>query len=95
MTAVEQLYQLIQTLPEQQVSEVLNFAEFLRQRQVSPPRPISEPTTRTVNGEKSIDPLANLRNSAFIGCINDDSNLAENSETLAYQILSQSTEQPL
>lgn len=35
MTATEKLYQIIQTLPEAQISEVLNFAEFLQHRQAS------------------------------------------------------------
>ncbi len=37
MTAAERLYQLIQTLPEDQITEVLHFAEFLHQKQLSPP----------------------------------------------------------
>lgn len=37
MTAAEKLYQLIQTLPESQINEVLHFAEFLQQKQLSPP----------------------------------------------------------
>ena len=32
MTAAEKLHQLIQTLPEAQVNEVLHFAEFLQQK---------------------------------------------------------------
>jgi Protein of unknown function (DUF2281) len=39
MTAAEKLYQLIQTLPENQIYEVLNFAEFLHQKQLNPPHP--------------------------------------------------------
>lgn len=35
MTAAEKLRQLIQILPEHQISEVLNFAEFLHQKQRS------------------------------------------------------------
>jgi hypothetical protein len=35
------------------------------------------------------DPLAKLRNSDFIGCIEDEPNLAEKSEAIAHQILSQ------
>ena len=38
MTAAEKLYQLIQTLPENQINEVLNFAEFLHQKQLTPPQ---------------------------------------------------------
>lgn len=33
MTAADRLYQLIQILPESQVTEVLHFAEFLYQRE--------------------------------------------------------------
>ncbi|UJB71132.1 DUF2281 domain-containing protein [Acaryochloris sp. 'Moss Beach'] len=35
MTAAEKLYELIQSLPESQVNEVLNFAEFLHQKQLN------------------------------------------------------------
>ena len=35
MTAAERLYQLIQTLPEDQITEVLHFAEFLHQKQLT------------------------------------------------------------
>ena len=35
MTAAERLYQLIQALPENQINEVLNFAEFLHQKQLT------------------------------------------------------------
>jgi len=38
MTAAEKLYQLIQTLPEEQINEVLHFAEFLYQKQLIPPQ---------------------------------------------------------
>jgi hypothetical protein len=34
MTATEKLYQVIQNLPEKQINEVLNFAEFLHQKQL-------------------------------------------------------------
>ena len=33
MTAAEKLYQLIQSLSEQQIAEILNFAEFLQQKE--------------------------------------------------------------
>lgn len=35
MTTAEKLQQLIQVLPESQLNEVLNFAEFLHQKQRS------------------------------------------------------------
>ncbi|MCT7971899.1 DUF2281 domain-containing protein [Laspinema olomoucense] len=35
MTAAEKLYKLIQTLPESQINEVLHFAEFLQQKQLT------------------------------------------------------------
>jgi hypothetical protein len=35
MTAAEKLYQLIQTLPESQINEILHFAEFLQQKQLT------------------------------------------------------------
>ncbi len=34
MTTAEKLYQLIQTFQEKQINEVLNFAEFLHQKQI-------------------------------------------------------------
>jgi Protein of unknown function (DUF2281) len=39
MTASEKLHQLIQILPENQINEVLNFAEFLHQKQLTPSQP--------------------------------------------------------
>ena len=48
MTAAEKLYQIIQTLPENQINEVLNFAEFLHQKQHTAPQPtIIPPGTLT------------------------------------------------
>ncbi|NJO95026.1 MAG: DUF2281 domain-containing protein, partial [Pleurocapsa sp. CRU_1_2] len=46
MTAAEKLYQLIQTLPESQIYEVLHFAEFLPPKQLLPP-PANPPGTLT------------------------------------------------
>lgn len=49
MTAAERLYQLIQTLPEDQITEVLHFAEFLHQKQLATvaPAPAMPPGTLT------------------------------------------------
>lgn len=45
MTATEKLYQLIQTLPENQINEILDFAESLQQKkQVPPPKAIPSGT---------------------------------------------------
>jgi uncharacterized protein (DUF433 family) len=38
MTATEKLYQLIQTLPESQINEILHFAESLQQKQITSPQ---------------------------------------------------------
>lgn len=38
MTATEKLHQLIQALPEEQINEVLHFAEFLHQKQHTNPQ---------------------------------------------------------
>ena len=38
MTAAEKLYQLVQILSENQINEVLNFAEFLHQKQLTAPQ---------------------------------------------------------
>ncbi|NET40098.1 MAG: DUF2281 domain-containing protein [Cyanothece sp. SIO1E1] len=35
MTAAEKLYQLVQTFSENQINEVLHFAEFLQQKQLT------------------------------------------------------------
>jgi hypothetical protein len=43
MTATEKLYQLIQALPEKQINEVLNFAEFLHQKQLTTSQPTAIP----------------------------------------------------
>jgi Protein of unknown function (DUF2281) len=50
MTAAEKLYQLIQTLPENQINEVLNFAEFLHQKQPSPTQAIPPGTLTGLRG---------------------------------------------
>ena len=52
MTAVEKLYQLVQTLSENQVNEVLNFVEFLhhKQRIVSQPQIIPPGTLTGLRG---------------------------------------------
>lgn len=47
MTAAEKLYQLIQTLPESQITEVLHFAEFLQQKQLTTPQQAIPPGTLT------------------------------------------------
>jgi hypothetical protein len=48
MTSAEKLYQLIQALPESQINAVLNFAEFLHQKQLKPPQaPAIPPGTLT------------------------------------------------
>jgi hypothetical protein len=50
MTAAEKLYQLIQTLPEDQINEVLHFAEFLHQKQLSSPQAIAPSTLPGLRG---------------------------------------------
>ncbi|MDX2270346.1 MAG: DUF2281 domain-containing protein [Cyanobacteriota bacterium] len=47
MTAVERLYQLIQALLENQINEVLNFAEFLNQKQLTALQSTAIPGTLT------------------------------------------------
>ncbi|MFO8039467.1 MAG: DUF2281 domain-containing protein [Sodalinema sp.] len=44
MTATEKLYELIQILPENQIQEVLDFAEFIQHKQRSSIQPISPGT---------------------------------------------------
>jgi len=43
MTDAEKLYELIQSLPESQINQVLNFAEFLHQKQLTTPQPQAIP----------------------------------------------------
>jgi hypothetical protein len=50
MTAAEKLHQLIQILPESQINEVLNFAEFLHQKQLPPPQSIPPGTLTGLRG---------------------------------------------
>ncbi len=50
MTAAEKLYQLIQALPENQINEVLNFAEFLHQKQLTIPQAIPSGTLTGLRG---------------------------------------------
>jgi Protein of unknown function (DUF2281) len=50
MTATEKLYQLIQVLPPSQINEVLNFAEFLHQKQIVIPQSIPPGTLTGLRG---------------------------------------------
>jgi Protein of unknown function (DUF2281) len=50
MTATEKLHQLIQALPESQINEILNFAEFLYQKQLSPPQALPPGTLTGLRG---------------------------------------------
>ena len=50
MTATEKLHQLIQTLPENQINEVLNFAEFLQHKQLPSPQVIPPGTLTGLRG---------------------------------------------
>ena len=51
MTAAEKLYQLIQTLPEEQITEVLHFAESLDQKPpAAPPKRIPPGTLNNLRG---------------------------------------------
>jgi len=51
MTAAEKLHQLIQTLPEEQITEVLHFAESLHQRpHTAPPNRIPSGTLTNLRG---------------------------------------------
>lgn len=50
MTAAEKLYQLIQTIPENQIQEVLDFAEFIQQKQLSSIQPIPSGTLTGLRG---------------------------------------------
>jgi hypothetical protein len=62
MTAAEKLYQLIQTLPESQINEVLHFAEFLQQKQLSPPQAIPPGTLTGLRGiAKRTDAIQKMR----------------------------------
>lgn len=50
MTATEKLHQLIQALPANQINEVLNFAEFLHQKQLTTPQAIPPGTLTGLRG---------------------------------------------
>lgn len=50
MTATEKLHQLIQALPANQINEVLNFAEFLHQKQLTTPQAIPTGTLTGLRG---------------------------------------------
>lgn len=54
MTAAERLYQLIQTLPEDQIAEVLHFAEFLHQKQLATVAPAQAIPPGTLTGLRGI-----------------------------------------
>jgi hypothetical protein len=61
MTAAEKLHQLIQVLPEEQINEVLNFAEFLQQKQLSPPQSIPPGTLTGLRGIAKQTAIQNMR----------------------------------
>ncbi|MEX0270945.1 DUF2281 domain-containing protein [Leptolyngbyaceae cyanobacterium UHCC 1019] len=63
MTAAEKLYQLIQALPENQINEVLHFAEFLHQKQfTSPQQAIPSDTLTGLRGiAKRADAIQKMR----------------------------------
>ena len=50
MTGTEKLHQLIQALPANQINEVLNFAEFLHQKQLTTPQAIPPGTLTGLRG---------------------------------------------
>jgi Protein of unknown function (DUF2281) len=50
MTAAEKLYQLIQTLPENQIGEVEDFADFLYQKQLATPQAVPPGTLTGLRG---------------------------------------------
>lgn len=50
MTATEKLHQLIQTLPENQINEVLHFVEFLQQKQLKSSQAIPPVTLTGLRG---------------------------------------------
>lgn len=65
MTAAERLYQLLQTLPDSQINEVLNFAEFLHQKQLSSSQsldtPLDVPTPHwSIAGRGAIEQMRGL-----------------------------------
>lgn len=62
---------------------IADFVEFIKQKQEIVKTNIS-PTIKN-----NQDPLAELRNSDFIGCFSGETNLAENSEEIAKTILAE------
>jgi Protein of unknown function (DUF2281) len=50
MTAAEKLHQLIQILPEEKINEVLHFAEFLHQTQLTSTQAIPPGTLTELRG---------------------------------------------
>jgi hypothetical protein len=50
MTTTEKLYQLIQTLPEDQINQIFYFAESLHQKQHNPPKAIPLGTLTGLRG---------------------------------------------
>jgi hypothetical protein len=58
MTVAEKLHQLIQTLPENQINEALNLAEFLHPKQLSSAQTI--PPTTSPDHEASPNGLGQL-----------------------------------
>ena len=64
MTATEKLHQLIQALPDSQINEVLNFADFLHKKQLTTPQ--ATPSVLSPDSEASPDVLEWLQ--AIVNC---------------------------
>ncbi len=54
MNAVDRIYEIVQSLPAEQVNAILDYAEFLHQKQISPSNPVTPIPPGTLTGLRGI-----------------------------------------
>lgn len=58
MTSAEKVYELVKGMPPHQVSQVLDFAEFIKQKaSVQTPHPETTKTVKSSSNELELQPL--------------------------------------
>jgi hypothetical protein len=79
MSNAEKIYELVKTMPETQISEVLDFAEFLQQKTSA------KAEEYQLTEDKSVPPqlvlvgaqaLEILQRNGFVGCLHEEDDLS-------------------
>jgi Protein of unknown function (DUF2281) len=79
MSNAEKIYELVKTMPETQISEVLDFAEFLKQKASA------KAEEYQLTEDKSVPPqlvlvgaqaLEILQRNGFVGCLHEEDDLS-------------------